>query len=282
MDPTQFLSPDAAIRFSTSSGTSLEQVVEEFCDIQDTSNKAWIEENANTTIQLPKHPWKYTNPPAPAQVRDAYLSQLKTAVNSSTKFPDLHVPVLEIPTDYRALLSISDGIKDIDLRSDGVIHINQICDQAIHDISGLAERLPGARFQMSRDWDFAAGFTLGAKPARQDECLTYFYCARTGRTNPLLIKRLPRPIYPSEQLQWKWRLFYCEKERFGLMFQAGEAMVFDGIASWLVWYGDWYYRYKVVIPRWLDESRRNAERMCMLEEEESSNDDDICYTDDDG
>jgi hypothetical protein len=181
--------------------------------------------------------------PLPQPQRDEFIKQLQNAIN---RFYDEDDPVfkpIQLPGDYIALLSITKGIKDADVRRSGICGIDDISQSPLHEVVPEPEKLP-CHIDYKRGWDIDVGFILGRGQPPHHNWLVYGYCARKEVTQ-FGEKRSGGDIHPHERV-WKWRLFYKEKQAFDRFVFP---MVFESIADWLSWYREWYHRFMEEHPK---------------------------------
>lgn len=149
-----------------------------------------------------------------------------------------------MPEEYCVLLSIANGIRDIDIRRHGICGIDDITRLPLNKVVPEPEKLPCHR-DYYRGWDIDVGIILG-RGQEHDNYLVYAYCARKEVTQ-YGKKRTGGEIEPHERV-WRWRLFYrehCRDRNFVF------PMIFESIVDWLSWYQEWYNRFIVEHPaRW--------------------------------
>lgn len=223
------------------------------------------------------------SPPVTPERQAAFLEELTTAVSVELDQSVPNYRPRKLPKDYAALLSITDGLRDNDLRDEGVCGVDGIAQA---DISKMTtddvEKLPGAAMSWSRlrGWQLDLGFVLGRGDPAHCNWLVYYFCSRgdvveryDGQAN---IVKIPRRVYGPDDVvhehekKWKWRLFYQEKVRFQHSFS--RPMVFDGIVEWLEFYQDWYHRETVEYPAW---HKRMVERVRLCYPDPHSDDHDL-------
>lgn len=158
--------------------------------------------------------------------------------------------------EYEALLSITDGIRDNDLRCQGVCGLDGIrgkvlqFDQLSHKL--VRKDLPHVPvLQSKQGWKFLTGFMLSPLPFEQPIYVGYVYCARDEKYSQPIIsgqrERLAASIEPHERV-WKWRLYYKEDEKPRLQFLW--PMVFEDLLDWLRFYQEWWDRQPRVFVEW--------------------------------
>jgi hypothetical protein len=188
-----------------------------------------------------------TRPPVPDDERRDFLKQLTAGINQVYDPDGPNFYEVPLPEDYGILLSITDGIRDNDLRDSGICGVDGV-RQA--DISRMApdetEKLPWGNDLWRRGWELSTGFCLGFGRQGRSQWLTYYYCSRVEKTSRGE-KLFRDPILESEK-EWKWRLFYKEPERFRHSFLSPK--MFDGIAEWLRFYQCWWDREVREYPKW--------------------------------
>ncbi|KAF2217617.1 hypothetical protein CERZMDRAFT_89572 [Cercospora zeae-maydis SCOH1-5] len=200
-----------------------------------------------------------TRPPAPAEQRTSFLEHLQSSINRVyDQDSPRYRPVL-LPEDYGILLSVTDGVRDIDLRKSGVSGIDGVKDSNVNNMSAdEVEKLPYGNRLWRSGWEVSTGFILGQGSPPQFNWLVYYYCSRKEVTS-----RGPRSQKPDEitdeEKKWKWRLFYKEPERFQHSFF--NPMVFPGIVEWLQFYQDWFTRLTQTYPAWKAKMARDVERL---------------------
>lgn len=192
-----------------------------------------------------------TRPPVSKQERDEFLERLTTGVNQVYDPTANDFWVVPLPEDYKILLSITDGIRDNDLRGAGVAGAVGVRDG---DISKMApdevEKLPCGGGMWREGWDMSTGFLLGRDRTNLRNWLVYFYCARSETTLDGHQKRTKDEIKDHERV-WKWRVFNNERERFQCSVQFPQ--VFEDLAGWLQFYQNWWEREIKDYPAWMIE-----------------------------
>ena len=199
-----------------------------------------------------------TSSPVDATERDKFLQRLTTGINQVYDPAASDFRVLPLPEDYGLLLSITDGLRDNDLRGAGVCGVDGV---RAADISSMApdetEKLPLGDDGWRTGWELSTGFLLGRGKPPYKHWLVYYYCSRSETTarGP---KRGKDEVKDSER-EWKWRLFYKEPERFRHSFM--HPMVFDGLVEWLHFYQEWWTRETKDYPEWTKRMKKEVEML---------------------
>jgi hypothetical protein len=181
-----------------------------------------------------------TRPPVSDEERSDFLKRLTDGVNQvyDPNAADFHL--VPLPKDYEVLLSITDGIRDNDLRGSGVAGADGVRDA---DIPKMApddtDKLPWVCDLWSLGWEISTGFLLGLGKKRNEQWLSYYYCARMDTTS-----KGPRMFRKDEikdnEREWQWRLFYAEPKPTG--HAPNWPVICSGIVEWLRYYQLWWDR----------------------------------------
>jgi len=172
----------------------------------------------------------------PEPQRKEFLEHLQTAINRFYDEEDPEFKPIHLPEEYCVLLSIANGIRDIDIRRHGICGIDDISRSPLNKVVPEPEKLPCHRGYY-QGWDIDVGFILGRGQPEHDNYLVYAYCARKEVTQ-YGKKRTGGEIEPHERV-WRWRLFYrehCRDRNFVF------PMIFELIVDWRSWYQEWYNR----------------------------------------
>ncbi|CEJ81533.1 hypothetical protein VHEMI01654 [[Torrubiella] hemipterigena] len=148
--------------------------------------------------------------PADDKVRAAFLTTLYDAVVANV---DPTNPGSEIPTspprDYEQLLSVTNGLRDTDLRSSGVAALNPV-PETENEIHGMVANRRTQAYSVldlgESGWEMSTSYVMGKQGVNPQvfHWLGYYYTRRDPTRHDLR---------PGEE-EWKWRVFYKKKERF--------------------------------------------------------------------
>jgi len=196
---------------------------------------------------------KGTRPPISTKQQYAFLKELHRAINEDY---DQNVPgfqPVDLPEDYVHLLSITEGLRDTDLRGCGVCGVDGIQGADPVKMTGNydIEKLPCAGSH--HGWEISTGFRLCSYDPSYRYWMTYYYCQR--EESP----KIKAEDIKDHERKLKWRVFYQEPERFQHSFL--RPMIFNDLVEWLEFYQKWWERESKDYPEWMARMKRNVELM---------------------